>query len=411
MSGAMVKLGFYGILRVILVLGGATPAFGVLLGVLGLAGALVGISLALSQRDLKRALAFSSVENLGLIAFGLGIGMTGLSMGDPGLAAFGFAAGLFHVWTHAAMKGLLFFAAGERPARHRHPRSRAARRLAREDAAPRSALRHRCAGPGRAAAAERLCERVAALPRAPARRDGSFAARVARLGARHRTARADGRARGSRVRAPVRHGLPRSCAQHRDPRGSRRERGHAGCHGGARPRLHHARNRSDRPAAGRCSAAARAARGTQQGSPHWRRSRRHSHRCRCLRSLSGRRSGSPAPRSHVDFAALRPRSTTPGPAATRPSALACSTPRARSRSSSPAACCRVHSRRRRPNRLRSAPFPGARPSTRATKSLSPRASTSRSSRRRLSVSRGCADCSRGTPTFISHTCWSLSSPR
>ncbi|MEX2205576.1 MAG: proton-conducting transporter membrane subunit [Myxococcota bacterium] len=112
MSGAMVKLGFYGILRMVLVLGGTAPIFGVLLGALGLAGALVGISLALSQRDLKRALAYSSVENLGLIALGLGIGLTGLAHGEARLAALGLAAALFHVWSHAAMKGMLFFAAG-----------------------------------------------------------------------------------------------------------------------------------------------------------------------------------------------------------------------------------------------------------------------------------------------------------
>lgn len=112
MSGAMVKLGFYGILRVILVLGGAAPFFGALLAALGLAGALLGISLALSQRDLKRALAYSSVENLGLIGLGLGIGVTGLAHGERSLAALGFAAALLHVWSHAAMKGLLFFAAG-----------------------------------------------------------------------------------------------------------------------------------------------------------------------------------------------------------------------------------------------------------------------------------------------------------
>ena len=112
MSGAMVKLGFYGILRVMLVQGGAAPLFGALLAALGLAGALTGIALALSQRDLKRALAYSSVENLGLIGLGIGIGLTGLAHAEPRLAALGFAAALYHVWAHAAMKGLLFFAAG-----------------------------------------------------------------------------------------------------------------------------------------------------------------------------------------------------------------------------------------------------------------------------------------------------------
>jgi hydrogenase-4 component B len=112
MSGAMVKLGYYGLLRVVLLLGGARPAFGLSLAALGLLGALVGIALSLSQRDLKRALAHSSVENLGLVGLGLGFGLASQARGDPVLAAFGLAAGLFHVWNHAAMKGLMFFAAG-----------------------------------------------------------------------------------------------------------------------------------------------------------------------------------------------------------------------------------------------------------------------------------------------------------
>jgi formate hydrogenlyase subunit 3/multisubunit Na+/H+ antiporter MnhD subunit len=112
MSGAMVKLGWYGLLRVVWLLGGAPVEFGVSLAALGLAGALLGISLSLTQRDLKRALAHSSVENLGLVGFGLGIGLTGLARGGETLALFGLTAGLFHVWNHAAMKGLLFFAAG-----------------------------------------------------------------------------------------------------------------------------------------------------------------------------------------------------------------------------------------------------------------------------------------------------------
>ncbi len=112
MSGAMVKLGFYGMLRVALALGGIALIWAQVLVALGLIGAFVGIALALSQRDLKRALAYSSVENLGLIALGLGLGLAGAARGDRVVAAFGIGAGLFHVWNHAAMKGLLFFAAG-----------------------------------------------------------------------------------------------------------------------------------------------------------------------------------------------------------------------------------------------------------------------------------------------------------
>ncbi len=79
---------------------------------IGLVGGLVGISLALSQRDLKRALAYSSIENVGLVALGLGIGVWGVTSGHATMAALGFAGGLLHVWNHALMKGLMFFAAG-----------------------------------------------------------------------------------------------------------------------------------------------------------------------------------------------------------------------------------------------------------------------------------------------------------
>jgi formate hydrogenlyase subunit 3/multisubunit Na+/H+ antiporter MnhD subunit len=112
MSGAMVKLGYYGLLRVALLVSPVPQEFGLSLAALGLAGAVVGIALSLSQRDLKRALAHSSVENLGIIGLGLGLGLASHSRGDGVLALFGIAAGLFHVWNHAAMKGLMFFAAG-----------------------------------------------------------------------------------------------------------------------------------------------------------------------------------------------------------------------------------------------------------------------------------------------------------
>jgi formate hydrogenlyase subunit 3/multisubunit Na+/H+ antiporter MnhD subunit len=112
MSGAMVKLGLYGMLRLAVLLGPLPAAVGPCLAGLGLAGAWLGISLALQQRDLKRALAYSSIENLGLIAIGLGLAAWGSQRGNAALALFGMIGALLHVWNHAAMKGLLFLAAG-----------------------------------------------------------------------------------------------------------------------------------------------------------------------------------------------------------------------------------------------------------------------------------------------------------
>jgi hydrogenase-4 component B len=112
MSGAMVTLGLYGLLRLAVLLGPLPEVAGLVLAALGLGGALLGIALALQQRDLKRALAYSSVENLGLMTLGLGLAAFGAARGDAAVAAFGLTGALLHVWNHAAMKGLLFLAAG-----------------------------------------------------------------------------------------------------------------------------------------------------------------------------------------------------------------------------------------------------------------------------------------------------------
>jgi formate hydrogenlyase subunit 3/multisubunit Na+/H+ antiporter MnhD subunit len=111
MSGVMIKLGIYGILRTITLVGPALP-WGPVLLVLGVVGALVGIALALYQRDLKRALAYSSIENIGIILIGLGVGLWGAGNGHPTIAALGLCGGLFHLWNHAVMKGLMFLGAG-----------------------------------------------------------------------------------------------------------------------------------------------------------------------------------------------------------------------------------------------------------------------------------------------------------
>jgi hydrogenase-4 component B len=72
----------------------------------------LGVLFALAQHDLKRLLAYHSVENIGIIALGLGLGMLGWSTGNAALAAIGFAGALLHTLNHAVFKGLLFLAAG-----------------------------------------------------------------------------------------------------------------------------------------------------------------------------------------------------------------------------------------------------------------------------------------------------------
>jgi formate hydrogenlyase subunit 3/multisubunit Na+/H+ antiporter MnhD subunit len=112
MSAVMIKMGLYGMLRFLTFLGQPAPWWGLTLAGLGLLTGLVGIALALQQRDVKRVLAYSSIENMGLIGLALGVGLWGWASSLPLVAALGVTAGLLHVWNHALMKGLMFFAAG-----------------------------------------------------------------------------------------------------------------------------------------------------------------------------------------------------------------------------------------------------------------------------------------------------------
>jgi formate hydrogenlyase subunit 3/multisubunit Na+/H+ antiporter MnhD subunit len=112
MSGVMIKMGLYGLLRVLSFLGRPAPWWGPTLAAFGLVTGVVGIALALHQRDLKRALAYSSIENMGLIALSLGVGLWGWARAMPSVAALGVTGALLHIWNHALMKGLMFFTAG-----------------------------------------------------------------------------------------------------------------------------------------------------------------------------------------------------------------------------------------------------------------------------------------------------------
>jgi hydrogenase-4 component B len=113
MSGVMVKLGIYGIIRVSLdLLGGGPSWWGALVLTVGAVSALIGVLYALMGRDLKRLLAYSTVENVGLIAMGVGLALIFRSYGFATLANLSLVAALFHALNHSAFKGLLFLGAG-----------------------------------------------------------------------------------------------------------------------------------------------------------------------------------------------------------------------------------------------------------------------------------------------------------
>jgi hydrogenase-4 component B len=112
MSGAMIKVGIYGIVRMLTMLGTPEPWWGWVLIAIGASSGVLGVLFALAQHDLKRLLAYSSVENIGIILLGIGLGVLGAATGTPSLAAIGFTAALLHVLNHSIFKGLLFLAAG-----------------------------------------------------------------------------------------------------------------------------------------------------------------------------------------------------------------------------------------------------------------------------------------------------------
>ena len=112
MSGIMIKMGIYGILRVFIYLGPPHEWWGWLLIGVGALSAVTGVLFALAQHDLKRLLAYSTVENAGIIMIGMGTGVLGVALKSPLMAAAGFAGALLHVINHSLFKGLLFLCAG-----------------------------------------------------------------------------------------------------------------------------------------------------------------------------------------------------------------------------------------------------------------------------------------------------------
>src|SRR6185437_12881380 len=113
MSGVMTKVAVYGFIRIVFDLLGA-PSWWSSMVVLALAAAtaLMGVLYALMQHDLKRLLAYHTVENIGIIFIGLGLAMAFQANGMMAAAALSFTAALFHVFNHSLFKSLLFFGSG-----------------------------------------------------------------------------------------------------------------------------------------------------------------------------------------------------------------------------------------------------------------------------------------------------------
>ncbi len=112
MSGVMIKIGIFGILRMLLLIKPDYTTVGYFILFISVISGLYGVMLAIIQHNLKKLLAYHSIENIGIIGMGIGIGCIGLGAGNQIIASLGFAGALLHIWNHALFKSLLFYTAG-----------------------------------------------------------------------------------------------------------------------------------------------------------------------------------------------------------------------------------------------------------------------------------------------------------
>lgn len=112
MSGVMIKTGIYGILRTITFIPDKTLLMGYTVLAVSVASGILGVAYAIVQHNVKRLLAYSSVENIGIIGTGIGVGLLGSACGNRVLVVLGYAGALLHILNHSLFKMLLFFSAG-----------------------------------------------------------------------------------------------------------------------------------------------------------------------------------------------------------------------------------------------------------------------------------------------------------
>jgi len=112
MSGVLIKIGIFGILRMLLLINVDYITVGSIILVMSIISGIYGVMLAILQHNLKKLLAYHSIENIGIIGIGIGLGCIGLGTNNPVLSSLGFAGALLHTLNHSLFKSLLFFTAG-----------------------------------------------------------------------------------------------------------------------------------------------------------------------------------------------------------------------------------------------------------------------------------------------------------
>ena len=112
MSGVVIKIGIYGILRMVLLINADYTTIGYVILFISLFSGVYGVALAIIQHNLKKLLAYHSIENIGIIGIGIGIGCIGLGTGNEVMATLGFMGALLHTLNHSLFKSLLFYSAG-----------------------------------------------------------------------------------------------------------------------------------------------------------------------------------------------------------------------------------------------------------------------------------------------------------
>ena len=214
MSGIVIKTGIYGMARVFFDFYGPPPIWmGTVVLALGVVSALLGVLYALMEHDLKRLLAWHSIENIGIILMGFGAALMFRALGQPNLAALALIAGLYHTFNHAIFKGLLFLGAGS-VVQSTHTRNMEKMGgLIRLHAGDGHLLPGGRRGHLRAASAERICERVAHLPGAARRLRHHAEPDAIDVPHRRFAAGADRGAGGGLFRQSLRDSVSRAAAQ------------------------------------------------------------------------------------------------------------------------------------------------------------------------------------------------------